>query len=255
MSAALITALAAVAGGAAGLAGGWLGVELERREGLEAEEQEERDAALEAHRLELERAEAAGETAPVPVLWKAERYGWTWLERWLAPALGAGGFAAFAAHEGADRALPIHLLWVALFVHVTVFDVKHRLILNNITYLAIPLSIALAPLTPGLSLRDAVTGAVVVFAFFALQSLLLGGTVLGLGDAKLGAVVGATTGLWFDLDRLGALDAVIAAAVGAGVVALLLLVLRVRGLRDPIPYGPFLCAGAALVIFHGTAGP
>jgi hypothetical protein len=30
-----------------------------------------------------------------------------------------------------------------------------------------------------------------------------------------------------------------------------LLVTRVRRLKDPIPYGPFLCAGAALILYLG----
>ena len=251
----LFTAGTAVLGAGVGLGCGWLAVYLERVEGLEEEEAEERSAAEEAHRLEGERASAAGEPDPEPLLWKPERYGWTWLERVAAPALGALGFGCFAAHEGAVRTLPIHLLWIAVFVHVTVFDVKHRLILDRITYPAVPLALVLAPVSPGLSIWTALAGALAVCAFFAVQSILLGGTVLGLGDAKLGALVGATTGLGADLDHLGALDAVIAAVLAAGVTALLLLVLRVRGLRDPIPYGPFLCAGAALVIYHGPAGP
>jgi prepilin signal peptidase PulO-like enzyme (type II secretory pathway) len=66
--------------------------------------------------------------------------------------------------------------------------------------------------------------------------------------------VGATTGLGLDADHLGAVYAVIAAVLSGGAVALLLLVTRLRRLRDPIPYGPFLCAGAALIIFVGPAG-
>jgi len=36
-----------------------------------------------------------------------------------------------------------------------------------------------------------------------------------------------------------------------GAVALVLLVLRIRRLKDPIPYGPFLCVGASLILFLG----
>ena len=35
-----------------------------------------------------------------------------------------------------------------------------------------------------------------------------------------------------------------------GAAALLLLITRLRSLKDPIPYGPFLCAGAVLVLFQ-----
>jgi prepilin signal peptidase PulO-like enzyme (type II secretory pathway) len=47
---------------------------------------------------------------------------------------------------------------------------------------------------------------------------------------------------------------VIAAVLIGGVAAAVLLVTRIRGLKDPIPYGPFLCAGAALIMYIGPAG-
>ena len=52
----------------------------------------------------------------------------------MSPALGAIGFGAFAAHEAFGWGLLIHLLWIAIFVHIVDFDLKHRLILNVITY-------------------------------------------------------------------------------------------------------------------------
>lgn len=251
MSAGLL--VAAISGALVGWASGWLAVRLELVERLEEEERDER-AAYEAE-VARRRTDAAATGVPPPgaAPWQAERYGWTWLERWAAPLLTAGGFAVFAAHESWGRGLAIHLLWVAVFVHVVLFDVKHRLILNRITYPAIALALALSPVSPGVSLQTALLGAAAVYAFFMVQSLLLGGSVLGMGDAKLGALVGATTGLGLDADHLGAVYAVIAAVLSAGAVALVLLVTRIRRLRDPIPYGPFLCAGAALVIFVGPA--
>jgi Flp pilus assembly protein protease CpaA len=247
--------VAAAAGAGAGLGAGLLSVWLERVERLEEEELEERREYEGELVRRAEAAAAAGEPPPVALPWKAERYGWTWLERWLAPLLGAAGYAAFAAHEPVGRGLLIHLLWVTVFVHVVVFDLKHRLILNRVTYPAVVAAIGLSPVSPGLSLPHALAGAAAVYLVFVLQSLLLGGSVLGMGDAKLGAVVGATTGLWLDTEHLGAVYAVIAAVLLGGVVAAVLLVTRLRGLKDPIPYGPFLCAGAALIMFTGPAGP
>jgi Flp pilus assembly protein protease CpaA len=250
-----VVAVAAAAGAVAGLGAGLLSVGLERIERLEEEELEERRQYEEECAQRAEAAAASGQDPPEMLPWKAERYGWTWLERWLAPLLGAVGYAAFAAHEAVGAALLVHLLWVTVFVHVVVFDIKHRLILNRVTYPATAAAVALSPLSPGLTLPHALAGAAAVYAVFVVQSLLLGGSVLGMGDAKLGAVVGATTGLGLDTEHLGAVYAVIAAVLLGGVVAALLLVTRLRGLKDPIPYGPFLCAGAALIMFTGPAGP
>lgn len=247
-----VVALALV-GAAVGLLSGWAAVWLERVEGLEAEEAEERRAYEADVARKAEEARALGQVPPHLEPWRPERYGWTWLERWLAPLLTSAGFAAFAAHDPFGVGLVVHLLWVAVFVHVVIFDIKHRLILNRVTYPAIALALALAPISPGLTPLSALVGAVTVYLFFLVQSLLFGGAALGMGDAKLGALVGATTGLGLDLGHLGAVYAVIAAVLSAGAAALLLLLTRLRGLRDPIPYGPFLCAGAALVIFVGPA--
>ena len=254
MSAGLV-ALAAAGGAGVGLATGWLATRLEVVEKLEDEEREERETYEKECAERAAAAAVEGRPASEELPWHGESYGWTWLERWASPVLTATGFACFAAHEGVADGLAVHLLWVTVLTHVALFDVKHRLILDRVTYPSILVALVLAPLTPGVGYPNALIGALAVGAFFAIQSLAFGGNVLGLGDAKLGVVVGATTGLGTDLDHLGAVYAVLTAVIAAGAVAVVLLVLRLRRLRDPIPYGPFLCVGAALILWHGPAGP
>lgn len=242
----------AAAGGAlAGLLSGRAAAWIERVEKLEEEEAEDRRAYENEVALAVAAAANAAQPAPEAEPWQGESYGLTWLEKYLSPLLAAAGFAAFTAHDEPGIGLAIHLFWVVVLVHILAFDIKHRLILNRITFPAIAIALGLAQWTPGLTFVRAVTGAVVVWLFFMVQSLLFGGRAIGQGDAKLGALVGALTGLGLDSDHLGALYAVIAAVLLAGAVAVVLLVTRVRGLKDPIPYGPFLCAGAALIMFHG----
>jgi Flp pilus assembly protein protease CpaA len=251
VSSGIAIAGAALGGAVVGLASGRLAVWLERVEKLEEEEAEDRRAY--EHELAGAVAAAAGgaQAAPVAEPWHGDSYGLTWLEKYLSPVLGAAGFAAFVAHDDPGAGMAIHLVWVAVLVHILAFDVKHRLILNRITFPAVAVALALSPLTPGLTFPHALFGAVVIWLFFMVQSLLFGGGAIGQGDAKLGALVGATTGLSLDSAHLGALYAVITAELLGGAVAIVLLVTRVRGLKDPIPYGPFLCAGAALIMFHG----
>ncbi|MFZ0920308.1 MAG: A24 family peptidase [Candidatus Dormiibacterota bacterium] len=250
MNAPLVIAGITVAGGVIGLGSGWLAVMLEKFEKLEDEEHQER---LEYERdiaEELGRAAAAGEEPVAARPWAAERYGWTWLERWLSPALGAIGFGVFAAHEVFGSGLLIHLLWIAIFVQVVDFDLKHRLILNVITYPSVLAAVVLAAWSPGLTVTSAIIGAVGVAAFFFVQNLVSRGSI-GLGDAKLGGLVGAVTGAGPTAAHLGAVYAVVAGVFIGGATALVLLVTRVRKLKDPIPYGPFLCAGAALILYLG----
>jgi Flp pilus assembly protein protease CpaA len=246
----LVIAGVTVAGGLIGLGSGWLAVALERFERLEDEEREER---LEYERdiaEELSRAAAAGEEPVAARPWSGERYGWTWLERWLSPVLGAVGFGAFAAHETFGSGLVIHVLWIAIFVHVVDFDLKHRLILNVITYPSVVAAVVLSEWSPRITVTGAVIGAVGVAVFFLVQNLVSRGSI-GIGDAKLGALVGAVTGAGPTTATLGAVYAVVAGVFIGGATAIVLLITRVRTLKDPIPYGPFLCAGAALILYLG----
>jgi Flp pilus assembly protein protease CpaA len=237
-------------GAVAGLAAGWLSLFLERVEGLEAEEREDRDIYERDVAQAQLKATEAGEDVPVAEAWAAERYGWTWLERVLCPLLGAIGFAAFTAHEAVDTGLFIHLFWITVFVQIVGFDLKHRLILNRVTYPAVVIALGLSSVSPGLTILSSLAGCVAVGLFFVIQNLVSRGSI-GLGDAKLGALVGAICGISLDYNHIGAVYAVIYAIFLGGGVALLLLILRLRSLKDPIPYGPFLCAGAAIILFQG----
>jgi Flp pilus assembly protein protease CpaA len=243
-------AIAAPVGAVVGLGAGWLSVLLERVEGLEAEDREDREAYERDVAAAALTAESTGEKPPPAKPWSEERYGWTWLERVLCPLLGALGFTAFAAHEPFGGGLVIHLLWVSVFVQIVGFDLKHRLILNRVTYPSVVVALALSSVSPGLTFWRALAGGLAVGAFFLIQNLVSRGSI-GLGDAKLGALVGTTCGIGLDLNHIGAAYAVIYAIFLGGAVALLLLVLRLRSLKDPIPYGPFLCVGAALILFLG----
>ncbi len=249
---ALVTAGAGVVGAAAGLGAGWLAVVLERVEHLREEEEEERADYEREVAAEAEAATARGETPEPAPTWQPEGYGWTWLEWGLAPVLCAFGFSLFAGRSGATWATLEDLLWVAVFVHIIVFDIKHRLILDKVTYPAVALALILAAVTPGLDGFRALIGAAVIGGLF-LALHLVSRRGIGLGDAKLGALVGAVTGLGFDgVDHLQALDAMIYAILLGGGVALLLLITRMRSMKDPIPYGPFLCVGAAIVLLQGV---
>ncbi len=97
------------------------------------------------------------------------------------------------------------------------FDLKHRLILNRVTYPAMVVAVALSPVSPGLDLWRALAGGVGIGLFFLIQNVISRGGI-GLGDAKLGALVGALCGLGLDLHHIGAAYAVIYAIFLGGAV-------------------------------------
>jgi leader peptidase (prepilin peptidase)/N-methyltransferase len=143
---------------------------------------------------------------------------------------------------------------LVVLVQVFVFDARHRLILNKVMYPAIALGLLASPINPLIlgtsnalgNVDSAVLGAVVGGGLFLALVVLSGGGV-GLGDAKLTFFLGAILG-FLPLYNPPIVRALIFGVVCGGVIAGLLLLTRVRGMRDFIPYGPFLCVGGAVVI-------
>ena len=181
-----------------------------------------------------------------------ERMGPTWLERWALPVLGAATFALFAWRQGLTAALLIHSLWLLVMLQVLAFDLKHRLILDGVTFPALVGALLLAHWSPQLTLAASMLGAIfgggVLLPLAVVSDRLHGGRGFGWGDVKLGMVIGAVTGLNFGIGDLFALEALLAGALIGGVVSVALLATRRRGLRDGVPYGPFLAVGAIVTL-------
>jgi leader peptidase (prepilin peptidase)/N-methyltransferase len=92
-------------------------------------------------------------------------------------------------------------------------------------------------------------GGAIGFTFFLGVALVgnnvFGSGAMGGGDVKLAAFVGLITGFPLIIEAL-LLTILIGAAVSS-----LLLITRVRSMRDYIPYGPFLVAGAMVTLLWG----
>jgi len=145
--------------------------------------------------------------------------------------------------------LVLYLTYSTIFALILITDLEHRLILNVVMYPAILLAIAAGFFMPDMTWWSALAGGAIAFFFFLGAALVgnafFGSGALGGGDVKLAAFVGLITGFPLVIEAL-----VLALLIGAG-ASLILLVARVRGLRDYIPYGPFLIAGAILTLLWG----
>lgn len=181
------------------------------------------------------------------------RLGQGWVELFLLPGLGFVGFAAFGLRQGMGPGLLVHSLWILVLIQVLGFDLKHRLVLDVITLPALALALALANLSPDLSVVRALLGillgALVMLPFAVVSELFHDGQGFGWGDVKLAMLIGAITGMSLNYGALYALWALIAGTLIGGVVTILLLVTRRVGLRDALPYGPYLVAGAGLILY------
>ncbi len=161
-------------------------------------------------------------------------------------------FAGVGARFGLDWALPGFLLFAWTLFVLAVIDSRTRRIPNRLTY---PLTPALLVLLvaaaflhgqPGWALR-AVIGGLVAFLLL-LTMAVLNPRGMGMGDVKLAAFIGVGLGYigWGHV-ILG----IFAGFLLGGLVAIGLLVVRARGRKDHIPFGPYLAAGALLALLVG----
>ncbi|MDA8336253.1 MAG: prepilin peptidase [Peptococcaceae bacterium] len=142
--------------------------------------------------------------------------------------------------------LAVGLFLVSVLVVAALGDVLYRLIPNKLVLAVLAggiLARSLVPLPGGF--------------WFALSGILPGTVLLGVaalasrggmggGDIKLAAALGLFLG-W-----PGALLAVFFASVLGGVVGVGLILARVIGRRDSVPYAPFLAGGFLLAYLYGA---
>ena len=143
-------------------------------------------------------------------------------------------------------ALVYGLLFSALLV-ITCIDLSHQIIPNVITLPGITLGLLCAATILPVGLLDSVLGTLLGYGIpwgLANAYLFLRGREgMGLGDAKLLAMIGAFLG-WKPM----LLTVMVGAAVGSVVGLVLIALKRVR--RDQyLPFGPFLALGAIVSLF------
>jgi leader peptidase (prepilin peptidase)/N-methyltransferase len=155
--------------------------------------------------------------------------------------------ALLLAHLWARYGLSWRLLelvfYAVVFQLIALIDLRHRLVLNVVVYPAVPLTLLIRLLSPHPVVSSALLGGAAGLAFF-LVVMLVGRGALGAGDVKLAAFIGVVVGfpevLW----------ALALGIVAGGLGALLVLITRRGGLKSYIPYAPFLCLGAMLVLLY-----
>ncbi|HVD00975.1 MAG TPA: A24 family peptidase [Candidatus Dormibacteraeota bacterium] len=177
-------------------------------------------------------------------------YGSRAWQTWGPPILAALLFAAFGYRFGADYLLLVKSLWVAVLVQVIFFDAEHRLILDRVMVPAMIAALVLSFVTPGLGFLPSLLtglGAGLLFLLLALAgSFFFGADALGFGDVKLVAFIGLIVGV----HDFAIVTALFLGVLFAGVVSLLLVIFRVLTMKSGIPYGPFLAAGALVVLYQ-----
>jgi prepilin signal peptidase PulO-like enzyme (type II secretory pathway) len=172
----------------------------------------------------------------------------SWHRRVAVVLVTAGAFALVGwRYDGDSLHLAIVSSYVCALIICSATDLLAYRVPNVITYPFIIAAFAVGMTLSSADRLDVVFGGLLFGGLLFVPSLLSGGA-MGMGDVKLALFVGFALGLTF------VVPAMILMALGGGAAAIFLLVSRVRGRRDPIPYAPFIAAGAFVVmITQGTA--
>jgi leader peptidase (prepilin peptidase)/N-methyltransferase len=152
----------------------------------------------------------------------------------------AASFIEFGFH---GRAL-VGAVFCPALVLLAAIDAKHKLLPNAIVLPAsLAVGLIVAASAPGSFLSHLAAGAA-LGGFFFLFGLIFAGS-LGMGDAKLGFLLGLALGS----KTVGA-----ALIAFAGLLVAALYILATRGAsarKDAIPFGPFLALGGIVAFFLG----
>jgi len=139
-------------------------------------------------------------------------------------------------------------LTTALLI-VSCIDIAHTIIPDAITLPGIVVGLSTSLWLTPVGGRNALLGVALGGGLFLLMAILsvviLKREGMGGGDIKLIAMLGAFLG-WHVVLVTIFLAAVLGASVG-----LALILLRRKGRREPLPFGPFLALGALLAMVWG----
>ena len=161
------------------------------------------------------------------------------------PIVSAILFGLFATEAMSFQLLVLRSVFVLVLVQVIFFDFEHRLILDRVMFPAMGLALVVSlfnhPWWAGIATGLA---AGLVFLVLALVgSAIFKAEALGFGDVKLATFMGLLLG------PLPTITALFYGVFLAGVVSIGFILWH-RSLKGTIAYGPYLAAGALIVLFQ-----
>ncbi len=167
-------------------------------------------------------------------------------------------FAVVYWHFGLSLEFLVTAFYGSLFIVLGFIDMEHQLILNKIVYpsavVALIISIFLPPseifLLPWPASINGIIGGATGFVYLLIPFLIAlpiyKGEGMGWGDVKMAALIGLVTG--FPL----VLVALIMASVLGGLVAVVLLLLKIKKRKETIPFGSFLSLATIATLLWGS---
>lgn len=168
----------------------------------------------------------------------------------IGESLAALSFALIAWNVGFKPELLPGLFFAAILTAVTMTDLKYMLIPDKIVLFAVlvglPIRLLIHPLPIWDHLLAMVVGGGTLYLISWLSVLLLRKEGMGGGDIKLFTFIGLMLG-W----KLTLLTLFTASLLGT-ILGVTLMSLKLLHKDRPMPFGPFICAGAILCYLWGN---
>lgn len=160
--------------------------------------------------------------------------------------LGTGLLFAFLYwNYGLSIEFAIIAFYSCLFIVLALIDLEHKLILNRIVYPSIVVVLIIDALLPQPGIIKGVIGGAIGFGLLLILAIVSRGG-MGWGDVKMAALIGLVTG--FPLVFIALLIGIIL----GGLVAGILLLLKIKKRKESIPFGPFLSLSTMLTLLWGN---
>ena len=182
-----------------------------------------------------------------------DRGGLKLFTRSLSVELVAAGLCAYIGYQyGLTLGAVVLVLYCAVLIYLSFVDLERSIIPNKVVLPALPVALALFPFTPlgqdwalGEAYLRSLAGAGLGFGMLLVVFVASRGGI-GAGDVKLAALLGAI---------LGFPQVIAGLAFGfvfGGLLGITILILRLKSLKEKMPYAPALIIGAAAVLLLGS---
>ncbi|HYG57748.1 MAG TPA: A24 family peptidase [Symbiobacteriaceae bacterium] len=178
--------------------------------------------------------------------WIVEKPMRSW-EPYVLSAINGGLMALLAMAHPLDAYFWQHLIFISVLTTASLVDLHDRIIPNELVLFGLAAGGALLLLAPypDKTWLQALIGAGAGFGFMLVLALIAPAG-MGLGDVKLAAVIGLFLGFpWVGMG-------LVLAFLSGGLLSAVLLIARVVGRKNHIPFGPWLALGAILTILYGA---
>ena len=148
-------------------------------------------------------------------------------------------YSVITLKYGLSLAAVLYCLLVSILITISVIDLKHKIIPDFLNIFIAAIGILFA-LYDSLIILDRLLGALAGFVLFFAIALLT--NAMGGGDIKLIAGLGVVFGVE------GILFIIFLSFVIGAVISVVLLVTKIKGRKDEIPFGPFISAATLIHI-------